>query len=234
MNHDLTIRSVGIIMDGNRRWARERGLPTLEGHRKGLEALRALAKDFPVLHKKYGLTHAYLFAFSTENWQRKAEEVAYLMELFGAGLSEIIATTGEDPATAIRVKIIGERERFSPRLQKLMREAEEKTAHHRGGTAVFCLSYGGRAEIVDAINRCIAEGVPVDEQSFSNRLWTGGMPDPDLIIRTSGEERLSGFLPWQGVYSELFFTKTYWPDFTTTELENIFAEYAERERRHGK
>jgi undecaprenyl diphosphate synthase len=137
------------------------------------------------------------------------------------------------PETAIRVKVIGERERFSPRLQELMNSVEKKTAGNTGGTVVFGLSYGGRAEILDATNRLIKAGKPVDEKTFSNALWTGGMPDPELIIRTSGERRLSNFLPWQGTYAELFFIETYWPDFTRVHLEKIFEEFQTIEKRHG-
>ena len=225
-----TIRSIGIIMDGNRRWARERGLPTLEGHRRGLDVLRMLSRELPRLKETYGLECVTLFAFSTENWQRTAEEVAYLMRLFTQGLEEIIANA----AGTARVRIIGERERFSPELQEVFRRVEERTAGNSGTLVAFALSYGGRAEILRAAAALAESGVPATEENFSRALWTAGMPDPDLVIRTSGEERLSGFLPWQSVYSELFFTDTYWPDFTIAELENIFAEYAARERRHGQ
>jgi undecaprenyl diphosphate synthase len=227
------IHAVGIIMDGNRRWAKERGLPSFEGHRAGVAALRALRKEFPRLRERYGLECVYLYAFSTENWNRAKDEVELLLRIFESGLSEIIDADSADPRTALRVKVIGQRDRFSPRLRKLMDDVEAKTAQNGGGTAVFCLSYGGRAEIVEAANRLIAAGKEVSEEEFSGHLWTAGMPDPDLIVRTSGERRLSNFLPWQGVYAELFFTPTYWPDFTAYELEKIFDEYQERERRHG-
>ncbi len=232
-----SIRSVGIIMDGNRRWAKERGLASFEGHRAGFEALRRLSGDAQALKEKYGLEYVTLYAFSTENWNRTQEEVGYLMQLFEEGLrwivSEHVKQGEKNPETAIRIKIIGERERFSPALRALMAEAEEKTKNFGGVTVTFALSYGGRAEILDAVKRMQKTREEPTEESFSKALWASGIPDPDIIIRPGGEQRLSNFLPWQGVYSELFFPKMYWPDFTREELEKIFAEYYERERRHG-
>lgn len=230
------IRSIGIIMDGNRRWAKARGLPSSEGHRAGLDPLKKLASAFPRLKETYGLEYATFYTFSTENWNRSEEEVAFLMSLFEVGFQEILKAMEKerDSTKAIRVKMVGQLDRFSPAIQKIMRDAEERTAKNSGGTAVFALSYGGRAEIVDTVNRLIAEGKPVDESTFGEHLWTRDIPDPDLIIRTSGEKRLSGFLPWQGVYSELFFSDLNWPDFSIEELESIFKAFEERERRQGK
>lgn len=231
------IRSIGIIMDGNRRWAKERGLPAFEGHRAGLDALKKLAEDLPGLNTTYGLRYVTLYAFSTENWNRIQEEVGYLMKLFEEGLkwivNEHVKNSAKNPETAVRIKIIGQRGRFSPELQTLIADAEEKTKNFGGVTVTFALSYGGRAEIVDAVARLQKSRETVTESAFSDALWTGGIPDPDIIIRPGGEQRLSNFLPWQSVYSELFFPKTYWPDFTREELEKVFAEYYERERRHG-
>lgn len=237
------IRSIGIILDGNRRWAKERGLSALQGHRAGFDALKKLAGSAPALKEKYGLEYVTLYAFSTENWNRLEEEVGYLMKLFEEGLRWVVGGHVEngkkDPEHAIRIRIIGQRERFSLALQTLMNEAEEKTAGFGGVTAVFALSYGGRAEILQAVEKLSARGESasgekkVTEEIFSTALWTDGIPDPDLIIRTSGEHRLSNFLPWQGVYSELFFPKIYWPDFTVGDLEKIFEEFYSRNRRHG-
>lgn len=231
------IRSIGIIMDGNRRWAKERGLPSFEGHRAGFDTLKKLAGDLPALKEKYGLEYVTLYAFSTENWNRLQGEVGYLMNLFEEGLKWIVnehVKNGEkNPGSAIKIKIIGERERFSSALQALMAEAEETTKNFGGTTVTFGLSYGGRAEIINAVTRMQKTREPVTESTFSKALWTGDIPDPDIIIRPGGEHRLSNFLPWQGVYSELFFPKTYWPDFTREELEKVFAEYYERERRIG-
>ncbi len=215
-------------MDGNRRFARSKGLPTFEGHRQGLERM----KEFLVWAKKQAIANVIFFLLSTENWNRPQEELAYLMGLFKLVLTQEIEAMAK---AGIRVRCIGERERFSAELQELMRKAEEKTALNKKLTLWLCLSYGGRAEIVDAVNRAMAAGQrTVTEETFSKNLWTAGMPDPDLIIRTSGEMRLSGFLPWQSVYSELFFTKTYWPDFTEAEFETILEEFLKRKRNFGK
>ena len=215
-------------MDGNRRWARAKGLPTFEGHRQGLEKI----KECVEWAKKQGIANIILFALSTENWNRSEAELSYLMGLFKLVLTKEVLVMRK---AGIRVRCIGERERFSAELQILMREAEEKTAENNILTLGLCLSYGGRAEIVDAANRAIAAGEKsVTEETFTRHLWTEGIPDPDLIIRTSGEMRLSGFLPWQSVYSELFFTKTYWPDFTEVEFKRIISDFSTRERRIGK
>lgn len=231
------IRSVGIILDGNRRWAKAKGVPSLEGHRAGFEALKKLATHAPHLKKTYGLGYVTLYAFSTENWNRAKEEVGYLMALFEEALSfvleEGIQNGGKDPENAVRLKIIGQRERFSEKIQNLMSEAEERTKNFGGITAVLALSYGGRAEILQAVEKMQKENVSATEENFTNALWTSGIPDPDIIIRTGGEQRLSNFLAWQSVYSELFFPDVLWPDFTVVHLEKIFEEYYARERRHG-
>ncbi len=232
------IRSVGIILDGNRRWAKAKNLPSLEGHRAGYEALKKLIADAPYLKKTYGLEYVTLYCFSTENWNRVKEEVGYLMALFEEAFSFVlekgIRDAEQDPENGIRLKVIGERERFSEKMQKLMAEAEERTKNFGGVTAVFALSYGGRAEILSAVEK-IKSGVSVvSEETFSNALWTAGIPDPDIIIRTGGEQRLSNFLPWQSVYAELFFPETLWPDFTVAHVEKIFEEYYARDRRHGQ
>ena len=224
-------------MDGNRRWAKARGVPSLEGHRAGFDALKKLAQGAPALKEKYGLEYVTLYTFSTENWNRLEEEVGYLMKLFEEGLKliigEYVANGKKNSEKATRIRFIGQRERFSPTLQSLMREVEEKTKDFGGITAVFALSYGGRTEIMEAIQKMKEENTPITEEALSSALWTNGIPDPDLIIRTGGEQRLSNFLPWQGVYSELFFPKTFWPDFSLADLEGIFKEFQQRERRHG-
>jgi undecaprenyl diphosphate synthase len=231
------IRSIGIIMDGNRRWAKAHGVSTLEGHRAGFDVLKKLAESAPNLKGRYGLEYITFYAFSTENWNRTEEEVGYLMKLFEEGLRLVIAEYVENgkknPEEAIRIKCIGQRERFSPALQKAMIEAESATKDFGGVTAVFALSYGGRAEILEAVQKIKNDPKTVTEETFSNALWTAGIPDPDIIIRTGGEQRLSNFLLWQNVYSELFFPDTLWPDFTAEELEGIFKEFQNRQRRHG-
>jgi len=226
---DKPINSIGIILDGNRRWAKERGLPTLEGHRKGFEKVRSLV-DW-AHEKKIGTV--YIYAFSTENWNRTPEEVTYLMKLFaeafsGSFVDDIMQKKG-------RVVFLGDRSMVPPELVKKMEETEERTKKGTEGTLAVCLSYGGRAEIVAGVNALIEKGTPIDsEESFKNALWGAVLPDPDLVIRTGGEKRLSGFLTWQSVYSELFFVDTKWPDFSKEEFLNILSEYRNREQRRGK
>lgn len=221
-------KSIGIIMDGNRRWAKSHNLPTFEGHRLGYSKL----KDVMVWAKNKGIEYVTVFAFSTENWNRMPEEVYYLLDLFKFVLTDEIEVLIKDN---IRIRCVGEVERFSEDLRVLITKAEEKTKNLSGPTLVLALSYGGRAEILDSAKRAIATGdLDISEDKFTDLLWTKGISDPDLIIRTGGEMRLSGFLPWQSVYSELFFSKTLWPDFSEEEFVKILAEFSERERRMGK
>jgi undecaprenyl diphosphate synthase len=226
MNMDMP-QCVGFIMDGNRRWAKEQGKETMVGHKAGEDTFYEVAKWV----KAAGIPHAVFYAFSTENWLRDNVEVSYLMDLFASFMLQL---KGEIDTLEMRVRVIGERTRFSTRLQDLMSDLEQASARYTGTTIWVALSYGGRAEIVAACNQAIAAGVPITEQTFSQHLWTAGMPDPDLIIRTGGDMRLSNFLPWQAVYSELFFTDTYWPAFTKDEFTRIVGQYADRQRRRGK
>lgn len=223
---DAPIRSIGLIMDGNRRWARSHGLLTLEGHRRGYEKLKAVLE----WTKEAGIKDVMVWGFSTENWNRSKEEVDYLMNIFRTLLPNDAV---ELKRRMVRLRIIGQRERFAPDIQQAMADAE-KVACEGEHTFWLGLSYGGRAEILDTTNRLIARGKPVTEEEFSDALWTSGMPDPDVIVRTGGDERLSGFLPWQGVYSELFFIDKHWPDFEKEDFQMILDEYQTRERRHGK
>ena len=228
-------RTVGIIMDGNRRWRKARGLSTTEGHLAGKEVLSRLFDDYGAIQEKWGTENYIFYAFSTENWSRSVEEVAALMGIFEQAFEEFKKIAERLQKHGLRMRFVGARERFSDKLQKLMQEIEESTAQGTGGTIAFAVSYGGRAEILQAVNQLIEDGQEtVTEELLGGKLWTAGIPDPDLIIRTSGEQRLSNFLTWQGVYSELAFTDTLWPDFTTGELEKIFEDYALRERRKGK
>lgn len=220
-------KCIGIIMDGNRRWAKERNLPTLKGHEAGYQKL----KEVMDWCNDAGVQNLIVFAFSTENWNRTEEEVGYLMNLLRTGL---LRDAEEMKEKGIRLRIVGQRERFSSDVQEAFVQAENITKEG-SKTLWLAISYGGRAEILHAVNTLIQEGkTNISETDFENTLWTAGMPDPDIIIRTSGEQRVSGFLPWQGVYSELFFTKTYWPGFSREEFNEILKEFSERERRHGK
>ena len=218
---------VGIILDGNRRWAKEKGLPQLEGHRAGTEAVKTAVRAAGDM----GIKHLAVFAFSTENWQRDPAEVSYLMGLF----MEMARTHAEELAQeGARTRFIGQRERFSPDIQKAMSDIEQKTVHNDKITLWICLSYGGRAEIAAAAQKACAAGEQATEEAIAKHLWSADMPDPDIIIRTSGEQRLSGFLLWQSAYSELFFVDKFWPDFNKGDLEAVLSEYAARERRMGK
>ena len=218
---------VGFIMDGNRRWAKAQGLASLEGHAKGYEALKNM---ITVVHAM-GIPHMVCYAFSTENWNRSEEEINYLFGLFQQMISDVVA---DAKASNMRIFFAGERSRFPTHIISAIEHAEKETAACTAFTLCIALSYGGRTEIIDAIHRIPKETISeITEEAFAKLLWTKDIPDPDIIIRTSGEERLSNFLPWQSVYSELFFTKTLWPDFSQQELLNILMEYKTRDRRIG-
>jgi undecaprenyl diphosphate synthase len=215
-------------MDGNRRWAKAQGLPSLEGHRRGYEKLNEVL-DWC---RESEIKELIVYAFSTENWNRTQEEVGYLMNLFREMIKSAVMDAKKNDT---RLIFLGERGRFSPDILSAMTAAEADTKSCTSFTFGIALSYGGRAEILDAIHRIPSEKrETVTEAEFSELLWTRELRDPDLILRTSGEERLSGFLPWQGVYSELFFTKTFWPAFTREEFESILEQYVGRQRRFGK
>lgn len=212
---------VGFIMDGNRRWAVGQGLAESYGHRIGLEIFEAAVSWLCEL----GIAHGVFYAFSTENWQRSETEIALLLTLIESALTK---------NRSVRLRIIGDRTRFSPELQNKLTDAERCSPLDSETTVWVALSYGGRAEIVSAVNEAIAAGEPVDETTFATHLATVGMPDPDLIIRTGGDMRLSNFLPWQTVYSELMFTPTYWPAFTKDEFMSMLTQYGDRKRRFGR
>lgn len=223
------IRCIGFIMDGNRRWAKEQGLSPEEGHKKGYEKLNDVVR----WAREARIPHIVVYAFSTENWQRSEKEVGYLMQIFKFILENEVEKMMQD---GVRVRFVGELSRFSPDMQEMMVRVEARGAEMECDiTLHLALSYGGRTEIISVVNRLLEEGKKsVSEEEFSRLLWTGDMPNPDLIVRTGGEKRLSNFLPWQSVYSELFFSDTKWPDFTKEEFESILSEFAARERRHGK
>lgn len=218
---------IGIILDGNRRWAKEQGLSSFEGHRRGVDNLETIVY---AAHDA-GVAHVIVYAFSTENWGRTPEEVSYLMQLFETAIREKLSRLATKD---IAVRFVGELRRFPHTLQNTMEEVTHTNPGTPKTTLWMCLSYGGRAELAQAARATAASGESITEESLAKHLWTAGMPDPDLIIRTGGEKRLSGFLPWQSIYSELFFIEKYWPAFTKEDLETILEEYAVRERRMGK
>lgn len=217
---------IGIILDGNRRWAKEKNLPSLEGHRQGVERMRDVSRWV----RDRGIKHLAVYAFSTENWNRGQEEINYLLKLLRTAIDEFFLELAKED---IRIRFVGERSRFSEDTQKAMQNLEEKSSRNEKLTLWVCLSYGGRAEILKAAKSASEKG-EVTEETLSKNLWTSEMPDPDIIIRTGGEKRLSGFLTWQSIYSELFFIDCFWPDFSEKILDQILAEYSERNRRMGK
>ncbi len=220
---------VAIIMDGNGRWATARGLPRVAGHREGAKAVRRTVEAAIA----QGVRYLTLFAFSSENWRRPPGEVADLTFLLKHYLRSEL---NEMHAQGVCLKIIGERERFGPNLTGELAAAEARTAQNDKLTLVMALSYGGRADIVAAARKAIAAGMAPEaltEENFAALLETGGIPDPDLLIRTSGEVRISNFLLWQTAYSELLFTDVLWPDFDAAAFAAALDEYATRERRFG-
>jgi len=226
----LTIpRHVAIIMDGNGRWAAARGLPRAVGHREGIKAVRQAIEAA----METGVKFLTLFAFSSENWQRPQSEIADLTGLLRQYLRSELNELHEN---GVRLKIIGERGRFGLNLAEDLAAAEARTAGNEKLTLIMALSYGGRGDIVEAARRAVASGLApeaITEQNFASWLATDGIPDPDLLIRTSGEERISNFLLWQTAYTELYFTDVLWPDFGRQNFSDAVLEFARRERRFG-
>lgn len=222
------IECIGVIMDGNRRWAKNRGKWSNFGHDAGYEKIKELLK----WSKEVGVGCVIVYAFSTENWGRSKREVNYLMNLFRRMIDEKMRLVHEEK---VRVRFLGFLKRFPKDVQDLIKKLEEESKIYKGNTLALALSYGGRGEIISAIKKLNPKRIQsLTEEDFSKHLWTSGMPEPDIIIRTGGEMRLSNFLPWQSTYSELFFTKTYWPDFSKKEFSGILEEYYGRQRRMGK
>lgn len=224
---------VAIIMDGNGRWAGKRNLPRLEGHSAGARAVRATVEA----SRKLGIRYLTLFSFSTENWNRSKDEVGGLMALFQHYLQGELANLLE---TGIRLRAVGDLERLPPLVRASLQSVCDATAGNTGMDLVLALSYGGREEIVSAARRLAAQAVSgaikpdqIDNQMFESMLWTAGIPNPELLIRTSGEERISNFLLWQLAYTEIIIASELWPDFDEAALKRCLAEFAKRERRYG-
>lgn len=218
---------IGIIMDGNRRWAKANGLPKLEGHRRGLNNIEAVARAVAGA----GIKHLVLYALSTENLKRAEEEVSYFMDLAIEAANTKLADLGKEN---IRVRFAGNLLLLPQAVQDAVRKVQHETVGNTGLTIWFCMAYGGRAELVAAAEAACKDGAAITEESLGNHLWTAGMPDPDIIIRPGGEHRLSNFLLWQAAYSELFFVDVMWPDFTNVHLQEVLANYARRDRRIGR
>lgn len=227
--HEGLPRHIGIIMDGNGRWASQRHLPRIAGHRAGVGAIRPVMQECDRL----GVHVLTLYAFSTENWSRPSAEVSALMRLF---VDTIQREIDELDDNGVQVRILGRRAELSSRLQSVVVAAEEQTRQNHNAVLNIAINYGGRAEIVDAVRAMAAAGedlTQLDEAQVSRALYTGGLPDPDLIIRTAGEMRVSNFLLWQAAYAELWVTDTLWPDFGEADLRKALAAFAERERKFG-
>nr|WP_151719249.1 polyprenyl diphosphate synthase [Gemmobacter serpentinus] len=227
------VEHVAIIMDGNGRWATERGWPRLVGHRKGAERVKEIVRCAPDL----GIRWLTVYAFSTENWKRSTEEVLGLMAIFARYIER---EADRLAAESVRMRFIGDRSRLDPKLQRLMAGIEARTASYDRLNFTIAINYGGRDEITRAtrdIAAAVAAGLlkpeQVTDQLIAQHLDTADLPDPDLVIRTSGETRTSNFLPWQAAYAEYEFTETLWPDFSPAELERIVSRFGNRERRFG-
>jgi len=219
--------AVAIIMDGNGRWATEHGVPVADGHRAGSRALRPVVETAIDL----GIDSLVVYAFSTENWTRSPDEVAALMEIFGETIDRELHDLAEE---GVHTSFVGRRDRAPAWLQEKMAELERATERERRLHLWIAFDYGGRAEIVEAARRAAANGAAeLDEESFASYLYAPEMPDPDLVIRTSGELRVSNFLLWQSAYAEYVFTDTLWPDFGPDDLRDAIEEYARRRRRFG-
>ena len=219
-------RHVAIIMDGNGRWAKRRGLPRTAGHKAGAEVFRRIA----TYCKNLGIEYLTVYAFSTENWKRPAEEVSAIMGLLRQYMLEAIDTMEQDQ---IRLRFLGDLSAISPELQALVERTNAISERIQGFQANVCLNYGGRDEILHAARACAAVGEEITEEHFVRHLYSAGIPDPELIIRPGGEQRVSNFLLWQGAYSEFYFCDTLWPDFDEGVLDQALIAYQKRERRFG-
>ncbi len=221
---------IAIIMDGNGRWARQRNLPRLAGHRAGTENLRRVIRACA----EFGVRYLTIYAFSTENWARPREEVEGLMEIMREFIDREL---DELDAEGVQIRHVGKLEGVRPELQAKVREAIERTRGNQRLVLNVAFNYGGRDEIVRAVRLIVQEGIPAEEiteETIADRLYTAGVPDPDLVIRTSGEVRTSNFLLWQSAYAEWYFTPVFWPDFGREHLLEAIADYNRRERRFGR
>ncbi|MBQ3819378.1 isoprenyl transferase [bacterium] len=225
---DTNLKHIAIIMDGNRRWAKEKNLPSALGHKKGVDALKKTLRACD----DFGIKYLTVYAFSTENWNRKKEEVDFLMELLATTLTNELE---EMHSEGVKISFIGDIKKLSPKLQKILENSVNLTQNNTGVNLQIAFNYGSRAEIVHAVKNIIAEGISdITEDVISDHLYTKGIPDPDLLIRTGGEIRISNYLLWQIAYSEILITDQYWPDFDKTSLELAVQEFYKRQRRFGK
>ena len=224
------LKHIAIIMDGNRRWAKEKFLPSAMGHQKGVDSLRSTMRLFD----KFGIKHLTVYAFSTENWNRKKEEVEFLMGLLAKTL---LNELDEMHKENVQIRFLGNISGLSEELQKIVKNAEEKTKDNTGVNLNIAFNYGSRDEITNAVKEIVKSEIKpedITEDTISNYLYTKNIPDPDLLIRTGGEKRISNYLLWQLAYSELYVTDAYWPEFDEEELTKAIVEFEHRNRRFGK
>ena len=226
LDKNLLPAHVAVIMDGNGRWAKERGLARVAGHNQGMKALIEIVRH----SSDIGIKYLTVYAFSTENWKRSIDEVSGIFKLF---VLYVQSELDELSKNNVKVNILGDISKLPEDAIKAAEKTLKTTENNTGMVFNIAINYGGRAEIIKAVNEAVKEGKEVDEDSFSSLLYTAGMPDPDVIIRTGGEMRISNFLIWQGAYSEYVSSDVYWPDFTTEEYEKCLLEYEKRDRRYG-
>lgn len=227
---ETNLQHIAIIMDGNRRWAKEKNLPSAMGHKKGVDALKATLRAC----KDFGIKYLTVYAFSTENWNRKKEEVDFLMELLAITLTNELA---EMHSEGVIISFIGDISKLSDKLQKILANSVETTKNNTGVHLQIAFNYGSRDEIVHAVKNIVTQGIKPDditEDLISENLYTKNIPDPDLLIRTGGEMRISNYLLWQIAYSEIYITKQYWPEFDKNSLTLAIEEFHNRQRRFGK
>ena len=223
------LKHIAVIMDGNRRWAKLKNLPTAMGHKKGVDALKETLKACD----NFGIKYLTVYAFSTENWKRKQEEVDFLMDLFCKTLK---TETLEMNKKNVRIKFIGDTTKLAPKLQEILKESSDLTNNNSGVTLQIAFNYGSRDEIVNAVKNIVKSGISTDditEKLISDNLYTKDVPDPDLLIRTGGEMRISNYLLWQIAYSEFYVTQKFWPEFNKEALTDAIMEFKNRQRRFG-
>lgn len=227
---DTNLKHIAIIMDGNRRWAKEKNLPSAMGHKKGVDSLKNILRAC----NDFSIKYLTVYAFSTENWNRKKEEVEFLMNLVAVTLTNELAEMHKEN---VQIHFIGDLTKLSDKLQKILANAVATTKNNTGVVLQIALNYGSRDEIVHAVQKIVESGVKsdeIDEQLISENLYTAGVPDPDILIRTGGEQRISNYLLWQIAYSEIIIRNEFWPDFDKNSLKDSILEFGKRQRRYGK
>lgn len=227
---DTNLKHIAIIMDGNRRWAKEKNLPSAMGHKKGVDSLKNILRAC----NDFSIKYLTVYAFSTENWNRKKEEVEFLMNLVAVTLTNELAEMHKEN---VQIHFIGDLTKLSDKLQKILANAVATTKNNTGVVLQIALNYGSRDEIVHAVQKIVESGVKsdeIDEQLISENLYTAGVPDPDILIRTGGEQRISNYLLWQIAYSEIIIRSEFWPDFDKNSLKDSILEFGKRQRRYGK